>query len=102
MNRKGLIFGLILCILNLADGFLTLWLIHLYGFSIEYNPLMRYLMEIGSPWFLLKSLCGLFVGILVLFYWGRFRLVRVTTLAISVFFASVVLCQIIILIGGIR
>ncbi|OGM09257.1 hypothetical protein A2Z67_04940 [Candidatus Woesebacteria bacterium RBG_13_36_22] len=79
----GLILGLLLFVLNLIDCLFTQHWVDLGGYGSEMNPLMRFLMEeIGGWWTVPKIFIGLIGGILVAFYWKRFRSVRVATMIV--------------------
>lgn len=65
-TRFDAVMAVLLYGLNVADCFLTLWVVQLAGLSMEANPLMRVAMGLGVGWFLALKLGGGFVLTLAL------------------------------------
>jgi hypothetical protein len=97
LSKEGVLFGIILLLLNFADGLMTLQLTNVFGFGIEVNPLMRYFMETSGNWFLWKGLAGFAVAILITLYWRKYSLVRIASLVVIFIFAFVVGYQTVLL-----
>jgi len=67
--RTSILAALLLFVLSLVDATLTSINIERFGMSVEFNPLIRYLIELYGLWimFVLKG----FFGLLLLFLLSR-------------------------------
>ena len=66
--RVSLVAAVLLLVLSLADATLTAINIKTYGMEVEWNPLMRYLIETYGVWimFAFKTFAGTLLVILLL------------------------------------
>ncbi len=65
----------LLFVLNLLDGFLTVFWVH-NGFASEGNQMMARLLEVGYVPFLAVKIAVGAIASLVLWHWGNFSLAR--------------------------
>jgi hypothetical protein len=68
-TRVDAILAVLLYGMNVADCFLTLYVISIAGSSMELNPLMRLMFSFGTEWFMILKLGGgLFMTLALLLY----------------------------------
>ena len=65
---------ILLCILNMLDALFTVHIVGRFGTSIEANPLMRYLLELGSFHFLVCKIVLLPIAFYFLYVATKTRL----------------------------
>ena len=86
----------LLCIIfiaNLLDAYLTLEWIEM-GIATEANPIMAWLLEKGSGWFLTGKISAIIGACLILFHLKHLRAAKIVALASCVLYLSIVVLHI--------
>ena len=92
-NKTITIMLVVLALLNVVDGFSTLYLVS-NGFAREVNPLMAMWLEMGAVPFLTVKLFLITLGIGFLWYSRDHKIVHVLTIILLTIYTAIILIHV--------
>ncbi len=92
----GIIIGVLLFILNLADALFTSYFIVLYGIDIEVNPIARAMVHYFGVWWLIPKILIGAIGMFAIFIaWDNIPRARYYIVPIFIFYCILTIYHVI-------